>query len=353
MGPFYKSISKEGLKDDNFVTCAQQDLIDFASKPAVKVLLLGKPRSGKSTLAKILCQRLDLMHINIENWMKKLMAKVQKHFEDLEENPLELEEGQEPPKWLTDLEESVYNKINDGSGPNHQENIEILREEMHSPMARTNGYILDLNFYKGIGNWKDIIRNENLIGEPDASGNMAEFSHVIELDVDDDEVKLRAKNMLMDPTDGVVYSAYEIKERNKPKPLVLDEDGVPLDPQPDEEDENAPKPLIVSEMIKRVEDTDAFLQIEIDNYAEEKKHQLDDFVMRLHNHQFLKLDSAGLLPEELADSCECILRPDETVPLRPTAVMPENEAGDFKALITDPMKEEQPEGTLPRTYGLW
>lgn len=93
MGPFYKSISKDGLKEDNFVTCAQQDLIDFASKPAAKVLLLGKPRSGKTTLAKMLAQRLDLMHINVQNWMNKLLAKVQKHFEDLEENPIELEEG--------------------------------------------------------------------------------------------------------------------------------------------------------------------------------------------------------------------------------------------------------------------
>lgn len=158
--------------------------------------------------------------------------------------------------------------------------------------------------------------------------------------------------MLMDGTDGIVYSGHEIRERNKPKPVVLDEDGNVVE-EAAEEEENAPKKLIVSEMITRVEDTEAFLQIELDNYAEEKKHQLDDFVMRLHNHQFLKLEAAGLLPEELADSAECILRPDETVPLRPVAIQPENEAGDFKALITDPMKEEQPEGTLPRTYGLW
>jgi hypothetical protein len=46
-------------------------------------------------------------------------------------------------------------------------------------------------------------------------------------------------------------------------------------------------------MIKRVEDTEAFLQIELDNYAEEKKQQIDDFIVRLHNHQYIKLDAAG------------------------------------------------------------
>lgn len=278
--------------------------------------------------------------------------KIQKHAEEMEENPPASEGGEAPPKWLTDLEESVYEKLQAGSGPSHEENIEILREEMSSPKARTNGYILDLNFYKGIGCWKDIIRNEKLIGQPDASGNPAEFSHVIELDLEDDEVKLRARNMLMEATDGVVYSAHEIRERNKPAPVKLDEDGNPIE-EGGEEGEEKPPPLIVSDMITRVEDTDSFLQIELENYAEEKSKQLDDFIVRLYNHQYLKLDAAGLLPEELADSAECILRPDDTVPLRPIAIQPENEASDFKGLITEPMKEDVPEGTLPRTYGLW
>lgn len=30
-GPFYNAISKEGLTEDNFVTCATQDLIDSAN----------------------------------------------------------------------------------------------------------------------------------------------------------------------------------------------------------------------------------------------------------------------------------------------------------------------------------
>ena len=220
-------------------------------------------------------------------------------------------------------------------------------------MALTKGYVLDLNFYKGIGYWKDIIRNEKLIGPTEGNGTVAEFSHIIELELEDEEIKLRAKHMLMDGTDGVVYSGYEIKERNKPKPVQLDEDGNPIEEEPGDDDENKPKPLIVSEMLKRVEDTESFLQIELDNYADEKKQQLDDFIVRLYNHQYLKIEAAGLLPEEIADSAECILRPDATIPLRPIAIQPENEAGDFKALITDPMKEDMPEGTLPRTFGLW
>ena len=43
--------------------------------------------------------------------------------------------------------------------------------------------------------------------------------------------------MRIDPTDGVVYSKWEREDRKKPKPVPEGEDP------PDEEDENAVKPL--------------------------------------------------------------------------------------------------------------
>ena len=79
---------------------------------------------------------------------------------------------------------------------------------------------------------------------------------------------------------------------------------------------------------------------------------MEDFIQKLHNHQFLKLDAAGLQPEEIADACEWRLRPDETIPLRPIPKQLEG-GSDFKALLTDPLFEDQPEGTLPRQWSLW
>ena len=71
-GPYYKLMSGGGLVDDDFMTCATQDLIDYATRPAPRVLLLGKPRAGKTTLARKLASRLDLVHASIENWLDKL-----------------------------------------------------------------------------------------------------------------------------------------------------------------------------------------------------------------------------------------------------------------------------------------
>ena len=59
-GPFYKYISKEGIREDNFVTCAQNDLIDSVNQEVMRVLIIGKPRTGKTTLAKALEKELDL-----------------------------------------------------------------------------------------------------------------------------------------------------------------------------------------------------------------------------------------------------------------------------------------------------
>lgn len=49
--------------------------------------MIGKPRSGKSLIAKNIATRLDLVHINIDNWIAALLLKI-KNYE-----PPELEEG--------------------------------------------------------------------------------------------------------------------------------------------------------------------------------------------------------------------------------------------------------------------
>jgi len=49
-----------------------------------------------------LSKKLDLIHISIDNWIVALLAKIKAY------EPPELEEGQEAPKWLSDLEESIH-----------------------------------------------------------------------------------------------------------------------------------------------------------------------------------------------------------------------------------------------------
>jgi adenylate kinase family enzyme len=50
--------------------------------------VVGKPRSGKTALAQNLAVKLDLVHINIDNWVNALLAKIKAY-----EPPEDLEEG--------------------------------------------------------------------------------------------------------------------------------------------------------------------------------------------------------------------------------------------------------------------
>jgi len=59
-----------------------------------------------------------LLHINVENWIAKLMAKIK---DRLENPPDEPEEGEPPlPPWLTELEEIVREQLKWSEGPSSE-----------------------------------------------------------------------------------------------------------------------------------------------------------------------------------------------------------------------------------------
>jgi len=118
-GPFYQLVSKQGIYDDDFIHCGTMDLIEYANKEVMKILIIGKPRSGKSTLARNLATSLDLVRISVDVWIDDFFFRIK----DRIENPPEIEPqfgtrvnaetGEEeqyelpPPEWRTPLEVSV------------------------------------------------------------------------------------------------------------------------------------------------------------------------------------------------------------------------------------------------------
>lgn len=87
-------------------------------------MIVGKPRSGKTLLAKNLAKRLDLVHVSVENWIKDLADRV-KNYEPPEDVP-------EPPypEWKTPLESRVWDEcLAKGSGPSQEDIIEILQTQ--------------------------------------------------------------------------------------------------------------------------------------------------------------------------------------------------------------------------------
>jgi hypothetical protein len=112
------------------------------------------------------------------------------------------------------------------------------------------GFVLDISYYPRDQSWASTIRQRYLLGQPDKIGRMKEFSHVVELWCDDDEVKLRANHMRVNPDDNVTYSRWEREERKKPKPK---KEG---DEEEEEDEENKIKPLDEFSIFQRTCDTD-------------------------------------------------------------------------------------------------
>jgi len=76
-GPFFNLMSREGIQMDNFVNCAIFDLIESANKDSQRILLIGKPRIGRTTLTKALCTQLDLVRISVDLWIENLLFVIQ------------------------------------------------------------------------------------------------------------------------------------------------------------------------------------------------------------------------------------------------------------------------------------
>ena len=50
-----------------------------------------------------------------------------------------------------------------------------------------------------------------------------EITHVVDIEMDDEEVRLRAENLRSTPHNGLVYSRWERNEFKKKKPVKLDD----------------------------------------------------------------------------------------------------------------------------------
>lgn len=221
--------------------------------------------------------------------------------------------------------------------------IEIIKLQMHSPQAVLKGFVLDLTFYEREHSdlsWAGIIRQFRLLGETE-NGRAVEFTHIVELWMEDDDVRLRASHMKLDPTTGNVYSRWEREELKKPKPKKEGDDDAPAD----DEDENAPKPLDDLALVQRVNDTDERIRNELTHYNTVERPAIEELLINFHEDQFIRLDAAGLTPEQITDAVQCRLKTEESLPLRPLAIQIEG-SGDFKSLLTEGIDPET--GALPR-----
>ena len=187
---------------------------------------------------------------------------------------------------------------------------------VNSPMALTKGFVLDLTFAKKHQTAEEE-KNEDdsapghlewgvRLMEKDILNEFTELTHIIELACDDDEVKRRADTILANPLHSNVYTKYERKIRNTPKPIKLDENGDPIEEE-EEELENAEElaamgligNLVEANMISRGCDSVNRFNKEVEHYNMRERNIFDEYIVKLYESTYFKIEIAGMTPDEL------------------------------------------------------
>lgn len=172
--------------------------------------MIGRPKCGKTTLAKRIAAKYQIVHVSVENSVNKVFERV-KFFE---ENPPEMDDNGVPKDGLTAIEKCVLEDLQQGRAVNEADLLDLLNAEMKNPATGSKGYILDLPLEYGKNDWLEAITSNKLY-TPKIGCRY--FSHVIELEQTDDEWRYFAR-LVMEKDDLTVSSGYDRYLLAKPKP---------------------------------------------------------------------------------------------------------------------------------------
>ncbi len=84
------------------------------------------------------------------------------------------------------------------------------------------------------------------------------------------------------------------------------------------------------------------------HYNNTERPGMEELLIHLYNDQYVKVDSAGLVPDQINDIICKQIKADDNEPLRPIATVIEG-GSDFKGLLSEGIEE----GEVPRKWSLW
>ncbi|GFO41343.1 adenylate kinase 7-like [Plakobranchus ocellatus] len=190
-------VSEAGIIDN--IIPIIKEYKDTRSLQPLRAVILGPPASGKTTVAKQLCDSYKLHHILvkevIEEELESLKAKTRRADEEdaEEEEDNGAEEAQQLLDQINESKENNNDRIED------QYIIRFLRDRLKAMPCQNQGFILD-GYPKTIAQAKDLFANED-DEEEAAEGAAATYDRsimpefVIHLDATDEFLKERVMNL--------------------------------------------------------------------------------------------------------------------------------------------------------------
>ena len=92
----------------------------------LQLLVIGRPKSGKSSLSKAIAAKYNLVLVSFEKMVEKLFEKV-KFFE---ENPPETDEDGNPKEGLLPIEKYVLSELQKGNAVDDEDMLDLLNNEL-------------------------------------------------------------------------------------------------------------------------------------------------------------------------------------------------------------------------------
>lgn len=316
---FHQYLSKQSALPIDNRDPYVEDLIDYAKKESLQILVIGKPKLGKTTFCKDLAKLLDIYHIEFGILLDRIIQKLKLS----EENP-ELDEEGQPKDPLNQLEREIINEIKQGQAVSNEFLLELLNNELENPLVIQKGFVLDIPLYDN--RWVNLIIDGGMKLPQD---NCRFFTHIIDLIASDEEINHFASNIKENQEDFGLYSQLDRYLLSKPK--VINED----EPVPDEEEEK--KPLIEFDLLIRP--NEILLENPLNIYNTKIYPMLKEIFSFMSVSQYINIPVSGLTSIEISSIVISKLGP-EVYPLRPLPIKLEpGTEGNLKELLSQNIEE--------------
>eukprot|EP00828_Plagiopyla_frontata_P023696 TRINITY_DN3029_c0_g1_i10.p1 TRINITY_DN3029_c0_g1~~TRINITY_DN3029_c0_g1_i10.p1 ORF type:complete len:1472 (-),score=263.93 TRINITY_DN3029_c0_g1_i10:1139-5554(-) len=326
---FSRLISREEKLPTTVADPYTSDLLSYARGNPLQILIIGKPKIGRTTFCKELEQKADIEHIEITKLIDKIMIRMKELEEtpeqDAEGNPIEMIDS------LGALEWQIIEDLRNGQAIEQSKLIKLVNKALSEKSVAMRGYILDLPLSVGTNKfcWIDAILNNHVI-LPKIKCRY--FTHIIELDDTDCEIISNAELIWSNPETGKVYSQWNREQLRKP--LTANEDDPPPDLTEEEEKERQIKD---DELVLCPTESPDEITQQLDTYNRSVSKKLNKLIDYLPASQIIRIQSClGMKP---VDVCQAALGKlaTELTPLRPLGI--KLEAGGEKDLLTQGLED--------------
>lgn len=325
---FHNYISKNDCLPFDNADPYIEDIIEYSNQAPLQILVLAKPRIGKSAFCASLAKKMDIFHIDPELSLQKLFKKIK----DFEENP-ELDEENNPKGFLSPLEKEIMNDLKSGKEIPNDSLLELINLELDDPLVSLKGFILDIPLIDFAEfSWLSQIFNGSM-RLPQILCRY--FTHIINLDITDSEVFNFTGNLKENLEDFKLYSEYDRILLKNPKPKLEEEAEA-------EEELEEKKPLNDENLLKRPGDCIEFIEPLLEKYQQKTSKKIQTLTSHLTKSQYITIQAAGLPVEQLSDIALANLSLYRE-PLRPLPIrLDPGSDGNLKELLTQGLDEGKP-----------